>query len=339
MKLCERLFAMFPVTSRQLTSVAADGLVALSPRLNNPAPKSKIPSAMKQISLPKSTTLIALLCATAMVATLQAADKTSENKATKVLFGPAEAKLADVAALKVPAQFAFLNGDQTRSYLKKGGQPVSGNEMGLLIQTNDEWSVYFDYMEVGYVKDDDKDKLNASKLLKSIKEGNEEANKERVANGAEPLEIVGWEKEPTYDPTSHNLEWCLRCRSRGRDILNYNTRLLGRKGVMEVVLVVSPDKFKETLPKFRETLAGYQYQSGQTYAEYKSGDKVAKYGLGALVVGGAAVGAAKLGLFAWLGVFLKKFFKPIIVAVIAIGAFFKNAFLRLFGKRDDGPSD
>lgn len=289
-------------------------------------------------NLPTVKRLLALLCAATIATAAHAADNSGSGKASKVMFGPAQATLEGVGELKVPEQFVFLNGAQTRAYLKKGGQPVSGNEMGLLVQTNEEWSVYFDFMETGYVKDDDKNKLDAAKLLKSIKEGNEEANKERVANGAEPLEILGWEKEPSYDSASHNLEWCLRCRARGRDILNYNTRLLGRKGVMEVVLVVSPDKFKTTLPKFRETLAGYKYQSGQTYAEYRSGDKVAKYGLGALVVGGAAVGAAKLGLFAWLAVFFKKFFKLIIVAVLAVGAFFRKMFMRLLGNRADDDS-
>ena len=65
----------------------------------------------------------------------------------------------------------------------------------------------------------------------------------------------------------------------------------------------------------------------------RQGDKIAKYGLAALVVGGAAVGAAKLGLFAWLAVIFKKGFKVIIVAVIAIAAAVKNFFARLFGGR------
>src|SRR6266704_459989 len=86
------------------------------------------------------------------------------------------------------------------------------------------------------------------------------------------------------------------------------------QGVMEVVLIVQPDQLSDTLPAFRNLLAGYSFQSGQSYAEYRPGDKVAKYGLAALVVGGAAVGAAKLGLFAWLAVFFQKAWKLVVLA-------------------------
>src|SRR5262249_22378139 len=128
-------------------------------------------------------------------------------------------------------------------------------------------------------------------------------------------------------------EWAIRATSGGEPLLNYNTRLLGRRGVMEAVLVIDPDKLATTLPTFRNVLAGYSFQSGQTYAEYRSGDKVAKYGLAALVVGGAAVGAAKLGLFTGLLVFLKKGWKLVVVAFAAIAAAIKKFFARIFGGR------
>jgi len=203
--------------------------------------------------------------------------------------------------------------------------------LGLLTPTNEDWSVMFDFSDVGYVKDDDKDKLDADKLLADIKRGTAEGNKERVKAGQPPLEVVGWEFPPKYDATTHNLEWAIRATSENKPILNYNTRLLGRKGVMEVVLIVEPDQLQKTLPAFRGLLADYSFQSGQSYAEYRSGDKVAKYGLAALVLGGTAVGAAKLGLFAWLAVLLKKAGKLIIVAVVAVVAFFKKILGKLFG--------
>jgi uncharacterized membrane-anchored protein len=74
------------------------------------------------------------------------------------------------------------------------------------------------------------------------------------------------------------------------------------------------------LPGYRALLADYSFQSGHRYAEYRQGDKVAQYGLAALIAGGAAVGAAKLGLFAWLAVFFKKAWKLIVVAVVAVAA-------------------
>jgi uncharacterized membrane-anchored protein len=265
-------------------------------------------------------------------APLQAQSAEFKSK-LNILKGPAKAKLESIAQLDVPEGYSFFDGKSTRALMKAGGEPVSGQELGLLMPTNENWSVIFEFNKVGYVKDDEKDKLEPDKLLASIKRGTAEANKERESHGNPPLEIVGWEQPPKYDPTTHNLEWAIRATSAGQPILNYNTRLLGRKGVMEVVLIVEPDKLPETLPMFRSLLAGYNFQSGETYAEYRSGDKVAKYGLAALVVGGAAVGAAKLGLLAWVAVLFKKAWKLIVVAFAAIAAATKKLFARFFGGR------
>lgn len=260
-----------------------------------------------------------------------AASNTEAGPKLNVLKGPARAQLESIAEVEVPTGYVFLDGKSTRAMLKAEGEPVSGDELGFLKSTNSHWSVFFQFSGVGYVKDDEKNDLKADKLLESIKRGNEAANKERVRAGGAPLEIVGWEVPPRYDEKTHNLEWAIRATSEGRPILNYNTRLLGRKGVMEVILVVSPDDLAETLPTFRDLLTGYSYKTGESYAEYRSGDKVAKYGLAALVVGGAAVGAAKLGLFAWLAVFLKKGWKLLVIAVAAVSTWIK----KLFSKRSE----
>jgi len=251
------------------------------------------------------------------------------------LKGPAKAHLGNVAQVDVPVGYSFLDAKTTRELLKASGEPVSGHELGLMMPTNEHWSVIFEFDESGYVKDDDKDKLDADKLLAAIKKGNAAANKEREAAGNPPLQIVGWEVPPKYDETTHNLEWAIRGTSEGEPILNYNTRLLGRKGVMEVVLIIEPDKLKETMPAFRNLLAGYTYQTGQAYAEYRPGDKVAKYGLAGLVLAGAAVGAAKLGLLGPLLLILKKAWKLVVLAVAAIAASFKKLFARIFGRRNE----
>jgi uncharacterized membrane-anchored protein len=283
--------------------------------------------------MPCSKSLILAACGLLLAISPLPAQNSDAKPKLNVLHGPAKALLEKIAQVDVPPGYVFIDGKSTRALLKAEGEPVSGHELGILEATNEHWTVMFEFSDIGYVKDDDKDKLDADKLLDSIKRGTAEANKERVRNGNPPLEIVGWEQPPKYDETTHNLEWAIRGTSEGRPILNYNTRLLGRKGVMEVVLIVAPDKLQETLPTFRNLLTGYSFQTGQNYAEYRSGDKVAKYGLAALVVGGAAVGAAKLGLFAWLAVFLKKGWKLVVVAFAAVAAFVKKIVGKLFGGR------
>jgi uncharacterized membrane-anchored protein len=281
--------------------------------------------------------ITASLCALAFLPAPVGAQNPDAKPKLNILQGPAKAQLQSTAQIDVPVGYRFLDGKSTRALMRASGEPTSGRELGLLMPTNDHWSVIFEFDDIGYVKDDDKDKLDADKLLEQIKRGTEAGNEERRRAGNAPLEIVGWEVKPRYDAATHNLEWAIRATSEGRQILNYNTRLLGRKGVMEVVLIVEPDKLTYTLPTFRSLLTGYSFQTGQTYAEFRSGDKIAKYGLGALVLGGAAVGAAKLGLLTWVLVLFKKAWKLVVVAFVAVAGYFKKLFGRRGARSASGP--
>lgn len=237
--------------------------------------------------------------------------------------GPAKAKIGDLAEINVPKGYRFTGKKGTQSLLEATQNPVSGSELGFLAKDEADWFIIFDFDEVGYVKDDEKDSLDGSAILSSIKEGNEHANEERKDNGWVTLEIVGWEVPPKYDAVSHNLEWAVRAKDgNGQNVVNYNTRLLGRKGVMEASLVINPDALNATLPEFKTLLGGYAYTADESYASYRQGDKIAEYGLTALVTGGAVAVAAKSGLFKYL-------WKLIVVAGAAIAAFFR----KLTGKK------
>ncbi len=282
---------------------------------------------MKRILI--STTLLLAILSTTTLA------QDEKPRKPRGLEGPTNAQLGGVAEIQIPVGHIFFDGKTTREMMEASGEPVGGNEVGFIAPTNRGWAVYFQYDDSGYVKDDDKDKLDADKLLKAIKEGNDEGNKYRKEHGNPTLDIVGWDQKPEYDTNTHNLTWAIRATCQGEQIVNYNTRLLGRKGVMEVVLVCDPVDLPKHLPEFNALLAGYKYSTGETYTEYKPGDKIAKYGLGALVLGGAAVGAAKLGLFGSLLLFLKKGFKLVILAVVAIGVGLKKFIVRFFNKNRD----
>ena len=268
--------------------------------------------------------LVSMAMAMAMAQGLLAAE--GETAEIPWLKGPGTAKLKDTALLKLPAGYRFADGEITRKMLQAVGEPTSGDELGMVRPDEGDWSVFFDFSGDGYVKDDDKDKLNADKLLAAIKKGNEYGNKQRKKMGNAPLNIIGWEQPPNYNPETHNLEWAIRAESEGQPILNYNTRILGRRGVTEVVLVCEPDQLSMILPTFKELLAGFSYAQGESYAEYKPGDKVAKYGLAALVTGGAVAVAAKTGLLASLILFLKKGWKLVVVGVVALLAGIKKIF-------------
>src|SRR6266436_3538559 len=65
-----------------------------------------------------------------------------------------------------------------------------------------------------------------------------------------------------------------------------------------------PTSLDKDIKSFKTALAGFDFNSGQNYSEFRSGDKVAEYGLAALIVGGAAAAAAKSGAFKFLGKFM-----------------------------------
>ena len=206
---------------------------------------------------------------------------------------------------------------------------MSGNRvdeksvLGMLEHKAEHWWVVLQFDDVGYVKDDDKKDLDADKILEGYREGVAAENERR---GGPPTEVVGWHTTPRYDEKSHNLEWAITFMNSGEKFINHQVRILGRKGVTRVTLVSDLEAMDATLPKFREAMKSFQYQTGESYAESRPGDKVAKYGLTALVAGGAALGAAKLGLFGWLAVALKKGFKLIIVAFVALAGAVKKLF-------------
>ena len=71
---------------------------------------------------------------------------------------------------------------------------------------------------------------------------------------------------------------------------------------------------------------GFEFTSGNRYAEFMAGDKVAEYGLTALVAGGAGAALAKSGLLA-------KMWKAIVLGAIAAFAGLKKVLAGVFGKK------
>jgi uncharacterized membrane-anchored protein len=111
------------------------------------------------------------------------------------------------------------------------------------------------------------------------------------------LHITGWNIAPAYNSSTKRLEWATALESQGQGGVNFFTKVLGRRGYTSIVLVASPDGTRAAVGDLNRVLEGYQFNSGETYAEWKPGDKVAEYGLAGLIVGGAAAAAVKTGLF------------------------------------------
>lgn len=202
----------------------------------------------------------------------------------------------------------------------------SGSELGVFGPDDLKWFVVYDFDDTGYIKDDEKSSLDADAMLKSIQTATEKGNEERKRRGWGTLTVLDWMQPPHYDEATHNLEWSTKCQDdQGKRVANHNTRYLGRRGVMRASLVADTDELAATLPQFHRVMNGFAYYPDNNYRAFVKGDKVAEYGLTALVVGGSAAAAAKGGLFKYL-------WKLIVVGFAALGGVLKKLFSR---KKDE----
>jgi uncharacterized membrane-anchored protein len=244
-----------------------------------------------------------------------------------------------LARLSVPKEFNYLGPDDAETVLVKlwGNPPSEVKPLGLLIPagmtpvSSNCWVVTIDYDEGGYVKDDDAGKINYDDLLKKMQKGVAEGNKARKEKGYPTVELLGWAAPPHYDAATHKLYWAKQLKFEGEsaDTLNYSIRMLGRKGVMELNAIASMDQLGEIDAQTPQILGMVDFKEGSRYADFDPKvDKVAKYGIATLVAGGALAAAAKLGLLKGLWVFILAAKKFIIIAVVAIAAFFKRLFKR-----------
>jgi len=250
--------------------------------------------------------------------------------------GPVKVDIDSYAEIDVPQGYVFTGKEGTKKAMKLMGNLLTNKEVGMIAPASlldpkakdKPWFVVFEYDPIGYVKDDEKDAIDADGLLKTFRENNRRANTERAKQGLQVLEVAGWAVKPHYDEQTHNLEWGLDLKEKQGEAdmgntVNYEVRLLGRNGVMSSTLVLSKEDLDTILPDFRKLLKSCEFNSGLRYAEFKQGDKIAQYGLTALIGGGAVAVAAKSGL-------LKNLWKILVAAAVGVGALMK----RLWGKKE-----
>lgn len=244
--------------------------------------------------------------------------------------GPLSCKLGNnIAKVEIDENYLFLDGRNTRNFMENIGNPTSGTELGTILpgyEGSDDWFIMFEYDDIGYVSDDDKNNIDANAILKSVKEGTEIANEYRIENGFSPLYIKGWYNKPYYDDQTNNLTWAILAESDGAPVVNHNIRFLGRLGVMSVALVTNPNSLDDAIREAQPILETFTFKQGNRYFEFIEGDKIAGYGLTALIAGGAGAAAAKMGLFAKLGKFILKFWYLVIVGIGALFTNIKNFF-------------
>ncbi len=266
-------------------------------------------------------------------AEVEAAFAAAITGATK---GPANVPFLAQATLKLPEGFLFVPVKESNRLMRAYGNSAGGdNFVGMIMpDSNEDWFITAYFNDAGYVKDEEAQKWDVDALLKGARDGVEEDNADRVSRGFAKIKVDGWIEKPAYDAKQHRLVYSmslsdLDAKESDERSINYHTYALGREGYFSLDLVTGSRSIEMFKARANTVLSGLDYKSGKRYEEFvASTDRIAEYGIAALVAG---VAAKKLGLLALVGLALAKFGKVILVAVVAFGAVAMRLFRGLFG--------
>lgn len=242
-----------------------------------------------------------------------------------------------VGTIEIPKGFKFLDETQAKRVLVDlWGNPDSDNiSLGLIfpektgILDSDSYVFNVQYDEIGYVEDDDADDIDYDDLLKELKDETAEANKIRQKEGYETVSIIGWAAPPYYDKERKILHWAKEIKF-GQDsinTLNYNIRILGRKGVLVLNAIASKEALPLVQKDINKVLNIVKFNDGYKYGDFDSSvDSVAAWTIGGLVAGKVLT---KVGFFA----IIAKFGKIIVVALLGLFGVFKNKIKGIFSSK------
>ncbi len=242
-----------------------------------------------------------------------------------------------VATLHLAGNYRYLDAAETEKLLVAWGNEPGNETQGAIVPNEvdpmdtEGWAVILTYIDDGHVDDADAAEIDYDDMLKDLKAGTEENNEARTQNGYQAVHLLGWAEKPHYDAAAKKLYWAKELNFEGNELhtLNYDVRVLGREGVLSKNAVASMNQLEQIRRDMRPLIQVAEFNEGHRYADFNSKtDRMAEYGLGALIAGGVA---AKLGLFAKLGALLLAFKKFIIIGLVAVG----GLVAKLLGKKKD----
>ena len=236
---------------------------------------------------------------------------------------------ADIT-LTVPDGYYYLDQkDATRVLVELWGNPpgAASAVLGMIFSASatpydDTWGAVVSFDNDGYVTDENVDEIDYDALLSEMRSDTEAANAARREQGFEPVTLIGWASQPFYERESHKLHWAkeLRFGTTTPHTLNYNVRVLGRHGVLNINFISEVDKLTTIRNSIPAVIEIPKFNEGARYGDYIPGtDKLAAYGIGGLIAGKVL---SKAGILAVLLAFLKKGW---IFIALALGALFTIA--------------
>ena len=220
--------------------------------------------------------------------------------AEQMVVGPAVIDLGNQAKLKLPAKMVFIKKEAANTMMEEAGNGTDPNRYGLILPEpeNDEsdtplWLVDLTFTDSGYIKDDDAKEWDVEAMLEQLKEGTTEQKQRTCRPQSARIGNARLGGKPQYDAATHRLIWSIDVLEKNKPdqnpTINYNTYQLGREGFIELTMVTDLKSIDQYKPIARELLGNIEFNEGKRYSDFNAAtDKVAEYGLAALVGGLAA---------------------------------------------------
>ncbi|MBA3939507.1 MAG: DUF2167 domain-containing protein [Planctomycetes bacterium] len=241
---------------------------------------------------------------------------------------------SNLATIDLPEGYRYLQTAEARHVVEKEwNNPPDESTLGVVLppgrDIDGDFAAIISFEETGYVKDDDAKSQDYAGLLKQMQEGMHESNPARKKQGYPTMELNGWAEPPTYDSATKKFFWAKSLQVEGSavPVLNYDIRVLGRRGVLEIGAIGALPQLADIAACGKEIMGRTEFTTGNRYADFSegSGDKIAAYGLAGLVAGGVLAKAGFLKLL-WLGAL--KLIKPLIFVAVVIG----GVIAKMFGR-------
>ena len=198
-----------------------------------------------------------------------------------------------------------------------------GDSTPMFIKHTNRDQIFIQFIDSGYVKMDDWKNVDTKAMIKEMNDDAKtwvEHSKEKNIAYATNL---SWVMKPQLDNQKNMVYYAYKVEwSNDAVTLESKSLVLGRSGYAEITFV-TPYKenisLKTVSKSNKDKASTFKFESEKVYSEYKTGDKIAAVGIGALLATTLGVKALSPGLLATLGKLLAKFWFILLLPFIFIG--------------------
>ena len=224
-------------------------------------------------------------------------------------------------SINIDKEEFFLEGDDVNQY--SWWTWGFGDAAQMLIKHTNRDQIFIQFNDSGYIKKDDWKNVDTNAMIKELNDEQKTLIEDYKAKNINYVTNLSWVMKPELDKQKNMVYYAYKVEWNNDDVtLESKSLVLGRSGHTEITFVTSYKEnasLKVISKSNKDKASTFKFESKKTYSKYKTGDKVAAVGIGALLATTLGVKALKPGLLITLGILLKKFWFIILLPFIFIG--------------------